>query len=84
MSLYESSYQELKEKGSKTYQIELTCAELEFIKDVLIGINDFENRLNGYQDDPRNMFVRGFEQIYPDELADKIFEQCVDDDGEYR
>ncbi len=83
MSRYESFYKELEEKGSKTYRIELTCAELEFIKDLLMAINPFMENLNGYVKS-RFLFKRGLEQIDPDELADKIFKQYYDENGELR
>ncbi len=83
MSRCESFYKTLEENGSKTYKIELTCAELEFIKDILMGINDLQQRLNG-EFNSRYMFERGLERIDPDDLAEKIFKQFYDEDGKYR
>ena len=73
----------LEENGSKVYEIKLTCAELEFIKDVLMGINEWECRIDGHFNS-RHMFERGLERIHPEELADKIFEQFYDENGEYK
>ncbi len=48
----------LEENGSKVYEIKLTCAELEFIKDVLMGINEWECWIDGHFNS-RHMFERG-------------------------
>ena len=73
----------IKENGNKTYQIELTCAELEFIKDVLMGINEWTQWATGIFN-AQHQFDRGLENIFPDDLAEKIFKQFCDEDGNYR
>lgn len=73
----------LKENGNKTYQIELNCAELEFIKDVLMGINTWTEHVSGIFNS-QHQFDRGLENIFPDDLAEKIFKQFCDEDGNYR
>ena len=89
MSNQEKWVQELQEKGGKTYKIELTCAELEFIKDVLPGLDEFMEYVTGHfkltcQSKSNFEFERGLERIHPDDLADKIFKQFYDEDGNYR
>lgn len=74
---------ELEEKGGKKYKIELTCAELEFIKDILNGINEWMQYLHAHFHSTFE-FERGLERIRPDDLADKIFKQYYDEDGNLR
>ena len=83
MSNEELYQKELEKNGSKVYKIELTCAELEFIKDVLMGINEWEQHIDGIFDSS-HQFERGLERIFPDDLANKIFQQYHDEDGNYR
>jgi hypothetical protein len=84
MSSEELSYQmELEKNGKKKYKIELTCAELEFIKDVLMGVNKWEQHTTGIFN-ASHEFERGLEQICADDLADKIFQQYRDEDGKLR
>ena len=83
MSTEELYQKELEKNGSKVYQIELTGAELEFIKDVLMGVNEWENAIDGFFGSSQE-FERGFERICPDDLADKIFKQYRDEDGKLR
>ncbi len=73
----------IKGVGNKTYQIELTCAELESIKDVLMGINAWTEHVSGIFN-AQHQFDRGLENIFPDDLAKKIFKQFCDEDGNYR
>lgn len=79
----EEYIKKLEENGSKVYQIKLTCAELEFIKDFLSGINDFMQYLHSHFHSTFE-FERGLEKIRPDDLAEKIFQQFYDEDGNYR
>lgn len=82
----ETWIKDLEEKGGKTYRIELTCAELEFIRDVLIGLYQFEQFVNGNLrlcPNSKIEYERGLEQIRPDDLANKIFRQYHDGDGDF-
>lgn len=83
MSNAELYQRELEKNGSKTYKIELTCAELEFIKDVLMGVNEWENAIDGFFGSSQE-FERGFERICPYDLSNKIFQQYRDENGELR
>ena len=87
MSETRAPYGEFEINRSKTYQIELTCAELEFIKNMLRGLTPFMESLNGFRE---SRYLNGLyfeillERIYPDTLAEKIFKQYVDEDGKLR
>ena len=82
LKMSEEYDKQLQEKGGKMYKIELTCAELEFIKDFLSGINDFMQYLHAHFHSTFE-FERGLEKIRPDDLADKIFTQYHNGDGDF-
>ena len=87
MSNQDAYIKDLEENGSKVYQIELTCAELEFVKDMLMGIDEWMRHITGdFRSYPQPCieFKRGLERIRPEKLADKIFKQFYDEYGEYR
>jgi len=71
--------QRLKE-SEKEYQITLTLNELEFIRRLLTGFDEFIEYINFFGDVAK-IWVSG---IDPGDLANKLFKQYYDENGELR